>query len=304
MARMLGGRWVPQGILMVSIIAGLLLFFEPFGPTIPVQAGSAPVDVGEAESQLSRQTAPNEGAGTVHPAGALRVASFLPFLSKQEAQLVACRLTGESYGELDVIAPPTDRPADQHADLNLGLRGYAQTIATQSLVSYNGYSDSSAPQLSGLFSDNRRPAFRTLYRVYDWNWDCNCRGNLITTWPVTLAGLAVTPGELIRVPDSGYSIGSGYEVLVLYASTNRVTLKYTRTDNVVSGYTLQIENICVDPNLLAHYQSWNAAGRGHLPALRPGQAVGRATGNEIGVAIRDTGSFMDPRSRNDWWIGW
>lgn len=157
--------------------------------------------------------------------------------------------------------------------------------------------------------------------MYDWNWACNCRGNPITNPPVTLAGFAVAPGEVIRVPSSGYTIGTellappggvsieenalgeGYEVLVLYASTERVTLKYTREDNVVIGYTLHIENICVEPNLLSLYQYWNNRGRGNLPALRAGQGVGRARSAEIQVAIRDCGSFMDPRSRKDWWQG-
>jgi hypothetical protein len=120
---------------------------------------------------------------------------------------------------------------------------------------------------------------------------------------VTLAELAVTPGEPLRVPDSGYSVGSGYQVLVLYASQDRITLKYTRNDNVVHGYTLHLENICVDPPLLNLYQSWNAAGRVQLPALQSGQAFGRAPGNTVGVAIRDSGAFMDPRSRKDWWRG-
>lgn len=31
--------------------------------------------------------------------------------------------------------------------------------------------------------------------------------------------------------------------------------------------------------------------------------IGTAIGNELGVAIRDTGSLMDPRSRKDWWQG-
>jgi hypothetical protein len=126
---------------------------------------------------------------------------------------------------------------------------------------------------------------------------------LITNPEVTLAGMAVTPGEAIHVPNSGYDIGDGYQVLVLYASTERITLKYTREDNVVYGYTLHVENICVEPTLLALYQSWNDAGRGHLPALRAGQAFGRARSDEIQVAIRDTGAFMDPRSCKDWWQG-
>jgi len=113
--------------------------------------------------------------------------------------------------------------------------------------------------------------------------------------------MGVTPGEVLRLPDSGYDIGSGYEALVLYATKERITLKYTREDNVVSGYTLHVENVCVEPSLLALYQAWNDAGRGRLPALRGGQPLGRAQGVEIGVAIRDNGAFMDPRSRWDWW---
>jgi hypothetical protein len=40
-----------------------------------------------------------------------------------------------------------------------------------------------------------------------------------------------------------------------------------------------------------------------LPALRPGQPIGRAPGSEIDAAIRDSGAFLDPRSRKDWWQG-
>ena len=118
-----------------------------------------------------------------------------------------------------------------------------------------------------------------------------------------MAELASTPGELIRVPDFGYTIGSGYEVLVLYATPQRITLKYTRNDNVVHGFTLHLEDICVDPDLLALYQATDAAGRDRLPALRPGQPFARAAGAAIGVAIRNSGTFMDPRSRKDWWRG-
>jgi hypothetical protein len=157
--------------------------------------------------------------------------------------------------------------------------------------------------LPGLFADDRTGIFSNVYQVHDWYWDCNCQGALITDPEVTLAGLAVTPGETIHVPDSGYEIAPGYEVLVLYASAERITLKYTLDDNVVWGYTLHVENICVEPDLLALYRAWNEEGRSHLPALRAGQAFGRARGSEIGVAIRDSGAFLDPRSRKDWWQG-
>jgi hypothetical protein len=223
---------------------------------------------------------------------------YLPFVATFG---VCAPIPGESYDVLGVVPPPTDRPAEEHGDLNLALRGYELTDAYKGLVDYSGGTDPNAPQLAGLFADDRTPTFSDVYQVYNWDWGCNCRGSLITDPEVTLVGMAVVPGETIHVPASGYDIGGGYQVLVLYASEERITLKYTREDNVVYGYTLHVENVCVEPSLLALYRSWNDQGRGHLPALRVGQAFGRARGDEIGVAIRDTGAFQDPRSRKDWW---
>ena len=212
-------------------------------------------------------------------------------------------IIGESYGDFSVNGGPTNPPAEHHADLNLALRGYAPTDAYKGLVDYGGGSDPNAPQLPGLFADNRTATFSSVYQVYDWDWERKRRRALVTNPEVTMAGLAVTPGETIHVPNSGYEIGGGYEVLVLYASPERITLKYTPDDHVIWGYTLHVENIYVEPRLLALYQSWNEAGRNRLPALRAGQSFGRARGSEIGVVIRDTGAFMDPRSRKDWWRG-
>lgn len=223
---------------------------------------------------------------------------FLPLVAGQST---GCEpIPGVSYGTLDVDGPPAGQPAE-NPDLNLALRDYEVTDATLGLVDYGGSSDSNAPRLYTLFADQRVPVFTTVYQVYDWDWDCDCRGNLLTNFAVTLAGMGVAPGEVLHLPDSGYNIGKGYEALVLYATEERITLKYTPEDNVVFGYTIHIENVCVEPSLLALYRAWNDAGRGKLPALRGGQAFGRARGDEIGVAIRDTGTFMDPRSRKDWW---
>jgi len=212
-------------------------------------------------------------------------------------------IPGANYGALSVNPPPTNPPAAVNPDLNIEMRGWQQTNAYLGLVTYNGSPDASAPQLWGLFTDSRVPVFSAVYQVYDWNWQTNTRGSLYTTWPVTLAGFQVQPREIIQTPPSGYNIGSGYTALVLYATTNQITLKYTRDDNVVSGYTIHVEGVCVEPSLLALYNQWNSAGRGQLPALANGQPLGRANGNAIDVAIRDSGSFMDPRSHNDWWRG-
>lgn len=233
---------------------------------------------------------------------------YLPLVARS-----ACApIVGETYNTVSVIhnpacgISPTNPPAAVHPDLNLALRGYALTTDTLGLVDYDGHTDPNAPRLYTLFSDNRVPSFSAVYRVYDWDWANNRRGALIDDPPVTLAGMVVAPNEIIRVPASGYDIGlrtTGYEVMVLYAAPNRITLKYTREDNVVCGYTIHIENICVEPNLLALYDAMNAAGRARLPALFAGQGIGRAITTEIGVAIRDAGTFMDPRSRKDWWQG-
>jgi len=297
-------RW-----LLVALCTGIGGFFVMAGPGGDPTLASAPQhtlqgDGGTARAHNVAFQQPASGAippATGQPAGLLLPTVYLPIVTSSTG--TCSPVAGESYGDLSVNPPPTDRPAEQHADLNLALRGYAPTTAFLGLVDYTGSTDPNAPQLPGLFADQRTAAFRAVYRVYDWDWGCNCRGDLLADWAVTLAGLTATPGETIHVPASGYTIGSGYEVLVLYASATRITLKYTREDNVVHGYTLHIEGLCVEPRLLALYRSWNDAGRGHLPALRAGQALGRAQGNEIGVAIRDYGTFMDPRSRKDWWQG-
>ncbi len=262
---------------------------EPFDP-------SARLRTSFAQDKPRRRV---EGA-PIRSSDVLTTYVYLPFIARAN---VCQPIPGESYGDFPVNGDPTDPPAEEHPDLNLALRGYELTDAYKGLVDYSGGSDPNAPQLPGLFADNRTATFSNVYQVYGWDWECNCRGSLITDWDVTLAGLAVTPGETIHVPDSGYTIGGGYEVLVLYATSDRITLKYTPDDHVIEGYTLHVENICVEPRLLALYQSWNDAGRGRLPALRAGQAFGRARGSEIGVVIRDSGAFMDPRSRKDWWQG-
>lgn len=212
-------------------------------------------------------------------------------------------ILGESYGTLSIVGTPSDRPAAEHADLNLALRGYVPTDAYRGLIDLDGVSDYRAPQLAGLFSDQRTGEFTSVYQVHHWDWATNSRGGRITDPEVTLAGLATERGETVHVPVSGYSIGQGYSVLVLYADMERITLKFTGEDNVIYGYTLHIEGICVDPNLRSLYAQMNATGRSQLPALQIGQAFGRAIDTEIGVAIRDNGRFMDPRVRKDWWRG-
>ena len=212
-------------------------------------------------------------------------------------------IPNETYGTLSVIVPAPNRAAHPPAEVNLSARGYAPTNATLGLVDIPGPADLAAPQLAFLLADHRAPSFVAAYRLYAWDAACNCRGALSVEPEVTLVSLAANPNETIRVPESGYNIGEGYNVLVLYADAERIVLSYTREDNPVRGYALYLEGVAVASDLLALYQQANGAGRGELPALRLGQAFARVRGNEIKFAIRDSGAFMDPRSRKDWWQG-
>lgn len=211
------------------------------------------------------------------------------------------RAPSQAYSTLPVPPPPSDRPAAQHADLNLNLRGYARTQAALQLLDLQGATDPGGPQLKTLFTDNLARPVRSTYRVYNWDWGCNCRSGLIDDPEVTLIGLSATPGETLFLPVGGADIMNDFRALVLYADADSITFKYTRSDTIVGGYALHVEGINVDSNLLALYQQMNSAGRGNLPALRARQPFGTAQSNEVQVAVRDNGAFMEPRSRKDWW---
>lgn len=269
-----------------SLIALLALTLLVVGPH-HISAGQNPPPIDRPAVQVRRQVWLPHLGGAGQPGG--------------------CPVTGASYQAIPVLPPPTDRPAAEHADLNFALRGALPTSAALTLVDYNGPTDTAAPQLPGLFTDHRTPRFVSTHRVYDWNWGCGpngCRAAPIAAPPVTLLGLAARLSEQLYAPARGPEIFAGdYVTLVLYAEAHRLTLKYTREDNVVRGYTVHLEGLCVDPDLLTLYQQSDAAGRAFLPGVRNGQPVGVAHLTEIRVAIRDSGAFLDPRSRKDWWQG-
>ena len=253
-------------------------------------------------------TASNVPAEALHAqpqATDLQPKIFLPLIGQASGTSDCPIRSTARYHSIPVLPPPTDRPAAAHADLNLALRGYVATSAYLGLVDYNGTADPAAPKIPGMFSDGREPTFTATFRVRDWNWGCGgsgCVGDPLAYPGVTLLEMATARGEGIAIPSRSAEIyGGGYQAMVLYAEEQRITLKYTREDNVVQGYTVHLENLCVDPELLSLYRALDASGRRKLPALRNDEGLGTAAGNAIGVAVRDTGSFQDPRSRKDWW---
>ena len=253
------------------------------------------------------------GCGTVFAAPAMDQAShegtiktFLP-MAAYAGKNIECPLTSDrEYALTPVIPPAETRPDYLHADLNLSLRGYEQTSAYLGLVTYSGATDWDPPQLAHLFVDERIPQFTATYRVHDWNWSCDtngCPGPLLDDWFVTLVSMQTSQGEPIRIPSRRAQINATREqALVLYAEERRITLGYTAEDSVAFGYAVHIEDVCIDPNLLALYRLANEEGRVRLPTLGNDQILGMAAGESIGVSVRDRGTFMDPRSRKDWWI--
>jgi hypothetical protein len=239
----------------------------------------------------------------------------LPLVLREQYTCPVTSSNSYAYGiALQYDTDDPVRPAHLHADKNLALRSYSPTDPPlRELVAY-GTEDPQPPQFATLFQAHRVPPLVGFYRAHNWTWadspEPGTRGDPITDYPVTALGLQTTPGEALHVPESGYNIGGGMEVLVLFADEDSIALKYTREDSAALGYTVHIDNICTDPNLLTlyntlddpagpRYQYPNASY--NLPNLPAGKPFGTARGTEIVVAIADTGAFQDPRSCSAWW---
>lgn len=297
---------VAAGLTATDVISAVLRpVTVTVTPTIAAQSIPTPtVEIAVAAQEsytLTRQVAPPPAA---EPAPA-------------PEPLPTCPLTSTARFDLIPIEGVVvrDHPDAVHGDLNLALRGFIATDAPLDRIKYSGSTDGNAPRLHGLFEPNRQAQITAAFRVNDWIWDpAQCGGHprgcpgppTQNYWPVTLVGLAATPGETIYPPERGPQIyPGGFVAMVLYAEETRLTLGYTRRDIVSAGYVVHLENVCVDPNLLALYRAqmdadgWHATGQ--LPALHNNQPLGTARNDNIGVAIRDAGTFMDPRSQKDWW---
>ncbi|MEM7126194.1 MAG: hypothetical protein AAF702_07695 [Chloroflexota bacterium] len=213
--------------------------------------------------------------------------------------------SNNQYSLIPMEAVDTNHPDELHGDLNLALRGYEPTDKSLDLV-FLGAVGEDPPQMSGLFADQRLPVLTAAYQVRDWDWGCGDHGcpkdEFVDSAEVTAVAVATNPGEIVNFPSTESEIiGGGYIAAVLYAAPSRLTLGYTRDGSVAGGYTVHLENFCVDPNLMTLYRASNATGRTQLPGLLKGESVGVAGSTEMIVAIRIRGSFMDPRSEGDWW---
>lgn len=257
----------------------------------------------------------------LQPQGALLPAAYLPVVMTASLPEFSCATTStRHYVSGPVFQHDLDnpvRPADAHADKNIALRSYILNTdpnLRRQLVDYDSDDPTQPPQLATLFQPYRVPAFAGFYKVHQWQWAASpqpgTRSVPIDTPPTTAVAFALPPGEPLHVPVSGYDIGGGAEVIILFADADTITLHYTREDTAALGYTIHIDRICTDPNLLALYNSLDApngpryqfpsAGY-QLPALPAGKVFGTTSNEAMLVAVVDAGTFQDPRSCHEWW---
>lgn len=242
----------------------------------------------------------------------LSLALFTAALSPTRALISSC---GEPRS-----ANSQDNYPVNHADINLDVRNWqaGPNGAHNRINSIHGSGslDAAAPQLNTIFENNTAPGIGGLFAVCNWAWDNGVGPGghresstvSIQENPSDYASLVGLQGNgNVLVPQSGYNIGGGRQVIVLYATPNSITIKYGIEDSIVTevghGYAIHIENINVASDVLAKYNELNSAGRKELPALCAGHVLGTVAGSELLVSVRDSGGFMDPRWQGDWWSG-
>ncbi len=254
----------------------------PINPTAGTSAG-ATVNLPDTGTTGIQQSAP------VDPAGAP------PAADSQATQAQAPFVSSNTYSKIPIEGERESRPAETHGDLNLKLREPEQIDEDLALVDIdNAGSDPNAPDFQKIFEPN----FVAAYAVHGWDWGSNSKGKLIEDDKAILVGIKTTPGEPVYIPPTERDIYHGkYYATLLYADEDSLTFVYTRNGNVVKGYTVHYWGLDVDPNLLKLFRESKG---NELPGLTLDTPVGRAR-DELIVGIRDNGTFLDARSRADWW---
>jgi hypothetical protein len=216
--------------------------------------------------------------------------------SEDSAMSAAASASTNHYELIPIEGERESRPPEEHGDLNLKLREPQPADFEPTLVDIPGSGiDPDAPKLSAVFE----PDFVQTYAIHDWDWDSNSKGNLIDDGSAVLVGIKTKPGESIFIPQTDRDIYDGkYVAVVLYAAEDQLTFLYARAGSVVKGYTVHYLGLQTDPNLVKLFQESEGS---QLPGLTLDTPVGVAAGDELIVAMRDNGKFLDARSQRDWW---
>lgn len=274
----------------------------PLPPAVPIQPPAsipAAVPIGTPQAQAAApqptDTAASSPATTTAPVATPAAVSAASQEEAAAAEFVPPATSSNTYNLIPLEGQRESRPAEEHGDLNLKLRDPQPIEVDLSLQDIPGSGvDPNAPNFSKIF----KPEFTRAYTVHDWDWGCNCKGKLIQEKDVVLLGLKTTPGQPVFIPPKeGDIYGGNYYATVLYASEDSLTFLYARAGSVVKGYTVHYLGLHTDPNLVAKFRESKG---NELPGLTLDTPVGVA-GDELIVAIRDNGKFLDMRSKRDWW---
>ena len=252
-------------------------------PAQPLIVQEEPVGTAEAiEPSTDSDTGSDEAPASGENAGDASV------------RVAAATTSNNEYHLIPLEGARDERPADEHGDLNLKLRGIQKIDSPKGakLIDLAGSTDANAPNLAAVFN----PEFVAEYTVKNWDWGCNCP----TDWleQVALIGVKTNPGDPVYIPPVSYDIFQGkYRAVLLYASEDAVTFAYSRDGTVAFSYAIHYVGLQTDPNLLALFRSSQG---NELPGLTLETPVGLAS-EELIIGVRDKGAFMDVRSRKDWW---
>lgn len=213
-----------------------------------------------------------------------------------KSELSSAAVTSSNTYELIPIEGEREsRPPAEHGDLNLKLRDIEPLDVDARLVDLDGAGiDPDAPNLGKIF----KPEFTGTYGIHNWDWATNGPSDFVDDGSAVLVGIKTNPGDPVLIPPKEQDIfGGEFYATLLYASEDQVTFVYARNGNVVNGYTVHYLGLQTDPNLI---KLFNESEGSELPGLTLDTPVGIAT-DELIVAVRDNGTFLDARSEKDWW---
>ena len=257
-----------------------------------IEAASTP----PATPEVIVPETPQAAATSATAAGTAEAGNEASTGSEDSTISAAASSSTNQYDLIPIEGERESRPPEEHGDLNLKLRDPQPADFEATLVDISGSGiDPEAPNLAAIFE----PDFVGTYAVHDWDWGCNCTGSLMDDGSAVVVGIKTNPGEPIFIPKTDRDIYDGkYVAVVLYASADQLTYLYARAGSVVKGYTVHYLEIETDPNLVKLFQESEGS---ELPGLTLDTPVGVAAGEELIVAMRDNGTFLDARSQRDWW---
>ncbi len=257
------------------------------------------IDTPAANANLAQpvpaESAPSSSTSAVAPAAATPASTPVAAASLAQ-EFVPPASSSNQYALIPINGQRESRPAAEHGDLNLKLREPIPSNVEAALVEISGSGiDPNAPKFSSVFSPDQ---IAGAYAVRDWDWGSNSPGNLLPENEAVLLALKTTSGEPLFIPKTERDIYDGkYFATLLYASEDSLTFVYAREGSVVKGYTVHYVGLNTDPNLLKLFEESKG---NELPGLTLDTPVGWAS-DELLIAIRDNGKFLDARSKKDWW---